>query len=50
MNLVDRAAFNYPLLIGRRFLFGTALVNIGRQFTAEPHCAEMSEPEGGGKR
>ena len=47
VNLVDREGFAYPLLIGRRFLFGTALVNIGRQYTAEPHCAEMSEPEGG---
>lgn len=43
VNLVDRSAFRFPLLIGRRFLFGRALVNVGRQYTAEPHCPEMKD-------
>ena len=47
VNLDDREGFDYPLLIGRRFLFGHALVNVGRQFTAQPHCAEMGESAGG---
>lgn len=48
VNLDDRGAFDYPLLIGRRFLFGKALVDIGRQFTAAPHCTAMEDH--GGRR
>lgn len=42
VNLVDRMRFDYPVLIGRRFLFGKAVVDIARQYVSEPHCREMS--------
>lgn len=38
VNLVDRSAFNYRLLIGRRFLFGNAVVDVARQYLTEPRC------------
>jgi len=41
VNLVDRRQFNYPVLIGRRFLFGKAVVDTARQYTSEPRCGEM---------
>jgi hypothetical protein len=33
INLADRSNFEYPLLIGRDFLKGTAVVDVARKFT-----------------
>ena len=38
VNLVDRSHMNYPLLIGRGFLAGTALVDSARTYLTEPTC------------
>jgi len=38
INLADRDHLNYPMLIGRRFLFGKAVVDVGRQFLTTPRC------------
>lgn len=41
VNLTNRKKLNYPILVGRRFLFGRAIVDVSRQYTSEPHCKEM---------
>jgi hypothetical protein len=38
VNLVDRSNFAYPLLIGRSFLAGHAMVNPAKSFVSEPQC------------
>lgn len=43
VNLTDRARFTYPLLIGRRFLSGAAVVDTEKKFTSPPQCAEMNK-------
>lgn len=40
VNLVDRAGFDYPLLIGRSYLEGNFLVDPGATFTLEPRCGK----------
>ena len=40
VNLADRGHFDYPLLIGRRFLFGHAVVDTAKKFTAQPACGK----------
>lgn len=40
VNLADRGHFEYPLLIGRRFLFGHAIVDTAKTFTAKPACGK----------
>ena len=40
VNLADRGHFEYPLLIGRRFLFGHAVVDTAKKFTAKPACGK----------
>ena len=40
VNLADRGRFEYPVLIGRRFLFGHAVVDTAKKFTAKPACTE----------
>lgn len=42
VNLVERARFQYPVLIGRRFLFGHAVVDTAKKFRADPACKEIS--------
>jgi hypothetical protein len=37
-TLVDRTGLNYQLLIGRRFLEGTHIVDPGNSFLTKPHC------------
>ncbi len=37
-SLVNRKKFNYPVLLGRRFLAGVAAVDPARRFTADPRC------------
>ena len=41
VNLVNRQRFKYPMLIGRKFLKGSFLIDAARKFTAEPHCKEL---------
>lgn len=38
VNLVDRANFNYPMLIGRSFLAGSFVVDSGEKFLTTPKC------------
>jgi hypothetical protein len=38
VNLVNRAGFDYPMLIGRSFLDGDFLVDPGERFVLEPAC------------
>jgi hypothetical protein len=40
VNLADRGHFDYSLLIGRRFLFGHAVVDTAKKFTAKPACGK----------
>lgn len=37
-SLVDRSEFNYPVLLGRRFLAGIAVIDPGETFLADPRC------------
>lgn len=37
-NLVDRSHFTYPVLIGRNFLAGSAIVNSSVTYTSAPNC------------
>lgn len=46
-SLADRTKFNYPVLLGRNFLKGVAVVDARSTFTREPACdppAEASPP------
>ena len=43
VNLVDRANFNYPLLVGRSFLRGSFIVDVSKEFTTAPHCARSPD-------
>jgi hypothetical protein len=38
VSLTDRSGFNYPVLLGRNFLAGTALVDAARTYTVKPRC------------
>ena len=38
VNLSNRTGFNFPLLIGRRFMRQAIMVDPGRQFTRAPRC------------
>ncbi|MCG2633808.1 MAG: RimK/LysX family protein, partial [Gammaproteobacteria bacterium] len=37
-SLIDRSEFNYPILLGRRFLAGTAVIDPGETFLTDPGC------------
>jgi len=37
-SLVDRGKFHYPVLLGRRFLDGVAVIDPGATFVIEPDC------------
>lgn len=38
VNLVDRAEFNYQMLIGRSFMIGHVIVDPELKYTSEPAC------------
>lgn len=38
VNLVDRSNFSYPVLIGRNFLAGAAMIDTSATYTQEPSC------------
>ncbi len=42
VNLADRTGFKYPMLIGRSFLKGSAIVDSALTFTREPACSGPS--------
>lgn len=42
VNLADREKFTYPVLIGRRFLSGYAVVDTEKKYTGPPRCEEMT--------
>jgi hypothetical protein len=44
VNLVDRAEFNYPMLIGRSFMIGHILVDPELKYTSEPACMGAPKP------
>jgi hypothetical protein len=44
VNLVDRADFNYPMLIGRNFMIGHVLVDPELKYTSEPSCVGVPIP------
>ena len=44
VSLIDRSAFDYPVLLGRSALEGIALVDSELTFTSEPSC-DLEEPE-----
>ena len=41
VNLSDRERFTYPMLIGRRFLSGSVVVDTEKTYTAQPQCTGM---------
>ena len=43
VNLIDRAGFDYPMLIGRSFLGEDFLVNPGERFLLEPSCGKVPQ-------
>ncbi len=43
VNLTDRRDFEFPILIGRNFLDGIALVDVSRSYIQEPQKSEKSE-------
>ena len=42
VNLVDRAGFNYPLLVGRRFLAGHFLIDSEIKYTSSGECRKRN--------
>ncbi len=44
VTLVDRSAFNYPLLLGRRALKSLAVVHSGETYLSSAICPEAMEP------
>jgi len=44
VNLVDRADFIYPMLIGRSFMIGHVLVDPELKYTSEPACVGAPVP------
>jgi hypothetical protein len=44
VNLVDRAEFNYPILIGRSFMIGHIVVDPELKYTSEPACVGAPNP------
>jgi hypothetical protein len=45
VNLVNRENFKYPMLLGRNFTNGTAIVDPGTTLTTTPNCKEI-KPDG----
>ena len=41
-TLVDRSGFNYPVLLGRRFLAGVAVIDPQSTYLTQPDCKEVS--------
>lgn len=46
VNLVDRAGFDYPMLVGRRLMEGRIAVNPAVTFTREPQCKDIGSIAG----
>lgn len=44
VTLVDRSAFNYPLLLGRRALQNLAVVDSGETYLSSAVCPESMQP------
>ena len=45
VNLIDRKNFNYQMLIGRRFMSGSLIVDPGRTYTVKPQCTKAVKNE-----
>ena len=43
-TLVNRSKFNYPVLLGRRFLAKVATIDPAMKFRTEPSCPTASPP------
>jgi len=44
VNLADRTGFEYPLLIGRNFLRGLAIVDVGKKYTQKTPGSDAGKP------
>ena len=42
-TLADRTEFNYPVLLGRRFLAGVAVVDPQQTYLTQPDCGDMGK-------
>jgi hypothetical protein len=42
VNLVDREGFQYRMLIGRKFMEGTVIIDPSAKYTVEPNCQESA--------
>lgn len=42
-TLVDRSEFNYPVLLGRRFLAGVAVIDPQATYLTQPDCADVAD-------
>ncbi len=49
-SLADRRGFHYPVLLGRRFLKGVAIVDSARTFLGNPTCSTKQRPPKSGGR
>lgn len=45
VNLVDRTNYQYPMLIGRKFMQGSLVINPAAKYTVEPTCKEPAALE-----
>jgi hypothetical protein len=45
VNLVDRTGFQYPMLIGRKFMENFLVIDPALKFTVEPECGEQPNLE-----
>ena len=43
VTLADRSGFSVPILIGRSFLAGTAIVDSSREYTTTPECKDKAK-------
>jgi hypothetical protein len=45
VNLVDRKNYQYPMLIGRKFMAGAVIIDPAAKYTVEPNCKEPASLE-----
>jgi hypothetical protein len=45
VNLVDRTNYQYPMLIGRKFMQGVFAIDPAAKYTVEPNCQEPANLE-----
>ncbi|MHB9072073.1 MAG: ATP-dependent zinc protease family protein [Desulfobaccales bacterium] len=45
VNLIDRKNYQYRMLIGRKFMEGSAIIDPSAKYTAEPNCKKSTNLE-----